>query len=940
MRNKIFFIMPIIILLTLSSCANANIKGNPIELNEDYTMQKNDILNDNRLQQIDNNQIIENRNEPGRDDPIEINECQVIDEEGEYFLNEDINTDEQVCIDIQINNVVLDCQNHIIEGNSGDEISIGIRASGDDLRDLTIKNCRINEFEKGIYFENVVNSKIMKNTITNTKDSYKLEHPDNKFNLNDTTYDMDRVLSEEQLPSLLKNSIFLDNVGENRNEIGYTQELLFTNRGGNNGEKTLWYIYDQDTEDGDRPMGDYLYLSKSRDVWVWTYKFDLNNAIPVANSADLEGTELNILGINFVISDVELTGGRVSELNLLAGDNEIVLQNDREARINNNNIIGSKVDFVGENGFDQFMISFKPRNKIFLKPGESYIDPLFGAFKLLFRKVNEDNPEEIIISAVDEKVDLTVTNKDGDTTTWAIAFVHNGKIIPGKELDEPFIALEGDWVTNTSMGESELSGMTGIRFLFSKDNISHIIKIKEINTLSNKTTFYDETTDTEYTDQEFTPETDTTFSFLPDEFRLNFSFRHGLNNNTQITFSDINDKGSTYFLKNGGNITFYSNWSGSSTPGGMMGNGDIPGQPGSAPYYLTFGEADSERETNIPLNVIGINLTYSSVNHEINLQSVYANNKFVHGYNALKQKDKSDTTLKAGKTVYGTYVEQVTPTGAGTTDSVTIKTPDTATYAEVLILEDFSPFTEREAKGIEILNSNNNLIADNIIKNNYEGVNLVSSNSNNLVSNAICYNKKDIKIEGNNELLYNQFDSIEGFELEGMPCDVEEQEIQLNEGWNLISSYLVSYFTDIDAIFGSLARDNKLLMVKNEHGRFYRPANNFNNIPEWNSQKAYQVEVSEPVNLIIKGQEHINPRIQLHQGWNYIAYPLTEEREMNDIINNVLANLIRENVLEIIKDTHGRFFKPSNNFNNLPRMSPGQGYMIKVTRDTVIDFGE
>src|SRR3989344_7101771 len=337
------------------------------------------------------------------------------------------------------------------------------------------------------------------------------------------------------------------------------------------------------------------------------------------------------------------------------------------------------------------MISFKPRNKIFLKPGESYIDPLFGAFKLLFRKVNEDNPEEIIISASGEKVDLTATNKDGDTTTWTIAFANTtgtGDIMPGAEKDEPFIALEGDFLTNTSMGESELSGMTGIRFLFSKNDRSHIIRIKSIDTLNNKTTFYDETTKTEFTDQAWTSNTSTSFSFLPTTFSLTFGraneYPIGVNSavlgNDAIRFDSITDKGASYVLRGGGNITFNSNWSGGTgITGGISGEGDVPGLPTGKSYWMTFAEIDAGKETSMLLSTVRINLTYSSANQEINFAAVTANNNFVHTTTSLKQKNRSDTTLKAAKTVYGTYVEQITPTGSGT-DSITIKTPDTASY--------------------------------------------------------------------------------------------------------------------------------------------------------------------------------------------------------------------------------------------------------------------
>src|SRR3989344_1047189 len=941
MKNKILVIL-LIILLILSGCASTYPKGNSLGLN------KVSNLNNEQAQAV-NSPIV---NEPRRDESIEIDSCQVIDEEGEYKLVNDIeSTRDEVCINIQADNINLDCQRHIIDGNleevPEDEERIGIYVLGtedDNLTNLTIKNCDINGWYKGIYFENVDNSKIINNIIVTTiEDSYKLEYPNNKFNLNDTAYDIDNKLTKTQLPTLLEKDTFLDDKGANRGNTEYIQELLFTNRGNSVSEKTIWYIYDQDSGDSDKPMGDYIYLSRYTNTNIWTYNFDLDSSVAVSNSADLENTRLNLLGRDFIINGVDITADKVSKLILVTGADEFILENGEEVKVNDAEISGSKVTFGSVHGFDQFNISFKPNQKVFLKPGDEYEDQVFGAFKIIFSGVIEARPEDILLSASGEKVDLTATNKDGEITTSTVAFANTtgvGDIMPGADRDEPFIALEGDFVTNTSMGESELSGMTGIRFLYSMNDRSHIVRIKNIDTLNNKTTFYDETTDTELADQEFTPEVASAFNFLPTTFQLNFSYREGSQSNAQITFIDINDKGSSYFLKNGGNITFWSNWSGSSTPGGIRGNGDIPSQSGNTPYYLTFGELDAERETNIPLNVININLTYSTTNQEINFQSVTSNANFAHRTTSLKQKDKSDTTLKAGKTVYGTYVEQLTPTGAGM-DNITIKTPDTATYAEVWIS---SINTEGERTGIKILNSNNNFIADNNVKDNDKGINLISSSSNNLVSNTFCYNKKDIKIEENsedNEFLYNQFDNMEGLELEGMPCEIEEHKIQLNLGWNLISSYLIPYYADIEAIFGVLARSGILLMVKDENGNFMAPANNFNNIDEWNSQEAYHIKVNKSTTLIIKGQERVNPRIELQEGWNNIAYPLNRTRNMRrDIIPNVLASLIEGGKLEMIKDVEGNFYLPRRNFNNIREMKPGQGYLIDENENTVIDFNE
>ena len=134
---------------------------------------------------------------------------------------------------------------------------------------------------------------------------------------------------------------------------------------------------------------------------------------------------------------------------------------------------------------------------------------------------------------------LNVKNYEGNLLTSNRIFYYEPRrraIKLGRDMDRPLIIEEGALVTNTSIGESELSEMR-INFLYDKDRISHILRIRNIDTLSNRTDFYDETTDTSYENQEFMPELNTEFTFLPSIFELKFSER-----DDTITFSDINDE--------------------------------------------------------------------------------------------------------------------------------------------------------------------------------------------------------------------------------------------------------------------------------------------------------------------------------------------------------------------------------------------------------------
>jgi len=233
--------------------------------------------------------------------------------------------------------------------------------------------------------------------------------------------------------------------------------------------------------------------------------------------------------------------------------------------------------------------------------------------------------------------------------------------------------------------------------------------------------------------------------------------------------------------------------------------------------------------------------------------------------------------------------------------------------------------------------SNTNTITDNDVENNRDGISLRGS-ENIIDSNIFCYNDgSDIEVTGdNNQFIYNQCDNIEGEKIECISCDVEleKYEIELNPSWNLISSYIILYFNDMESIFNRLVRQNILEIVKDGNGRFYIPENDFDNIGEWISTEGYWVKVNEPATLTIIGEEHTPLIIKLNEGWNTIAYPLRGSNNVRDLLNP----LVEDNLLEIIKDGFIRFYLPRYGFDNLENMNSGKGYIIKVSEDAVLNF--
>lgn len=157
------------------------------------------------------------------------------------------------------------------------------------------------------------------------------------------------------------------------------------------------------------------------------------------------------------------------------------------------------------------------------------------------------------------------------------------------------------------------------------------------------------------------------------------------------------------------------------------------------------------------------------------------------------------------------------------------------------------------------------------------------------------------------------------------PPPLFRQSINLRAGWNLISFRVAPADLNIATIVASLVENDILIFVKDGSGRFYSPDHGFNNIPFWEVNEAYFLNLSDTSNLTIEGEEiEFDREIHLHDGWQTIAY----FPEVSMRVEHALADL--EGSLIIAKDDDGRFFLPRFGFSNMNRWSPGEGYLIKI----------
>ncbi len=119
-----------------------------------------------------------------------VSSCETLDEEGVYVLTTDImDSSTSPCIDIQANNVIFDCENHLIDGDDSAEYGIYISRSSQQTTNVTIKNCRVSDWSSAnIYLYNA-NGNILENiTAYSGDDGIWLSSSNSNVLISITTY--------------------------------------------------------------------------------------------------------------------------------------------------------------------------------------------------------------------------------------------------------------------------------------------------------------------------------------------------------------------------------------------------------------------------------------------------------------------------------------------------------------------------------------------------------------------------------------------------------------------------------------------------------------------------------------------------------------------------------------------------------------------------------
>ncbi len=169
-------------------------------------------------------------------------------------------------------------------------------------------------------------------------------------------------------------------------------------------------------------------------------------------------------------------------------------------------------------------------------------------------------------------------------------------------------------------------------------------------------------------------------------------------------------------------------------------------------------------------------------------------------------------------------------------------------------------------------------------------------------------------------------DRIDFFETQPI---TQIQTIELSEGWNLISIYVVPENASIEEIVAAIKDDVEI--VKSADG-FYKPSEvpaTLQSLSEMRTGYGYLLKAKNAVTFTIEGTLAENVSIPLKQGWNMIGYPFPQSQSTTEVLSDVW------NSTDQIKDFDGFLNRFSGDLNE---MQAGKGYYIYVESDLELRF--
>ncbi len=311
------------------------------------------------------------------------------------------------------------------------------------------------------------------------------------------------VMNATELPFLLAKNIFSEFTGSNDNDVPYVEEI-YLGRGGRvallgegvspypSGKNASTYLYfENETSENTA----YRYILRFNTSIIY------NNFSQSTARTDLLGSKIRIQGKEYNISGLAAAGtaNAISSITLSDGSTSIALRDSSgKIQVNGTDIDTAYGYILGTPGrWSGINITYYPKNKTFLSPGEYLEDPVFRSFKITFSAFNRLNPETITFAKSNSTASFSFTNING--TSVLIPYYSNGtRAFRGYNATRPLLAI------NESYSVAAKGDQRGMLFFFvPADGAARLIELSSMD-LENKTlSFRDITYGANYTNKSY-----------------------------------------------------------------------------------------------------------------------------------------------------------------------------------------------------------------------------------------------------------------------------------------------------------------------------------------------------------------------------------------------------------------------------------------------------
>ncbi len=156
-------------------------------------------------------------------------------------------------------------------------------------------------------------------------------------------------------------------------------------------------------------------------------------------------------------------------------------------------------------------------------------------------------------------------------------------------------------------------------------------------------------------------------------------------------------------------------------------------------------------------------------------------------------------------------------------------------------------------------------------------------------------------------------------------------EIQLNQGWNLVSLPEQQRIVNIDTVIGAI--EDKVISVwlyKDGSWQIYSPSSlGLSDLEELDAGVGFWINISEPCTLAGSG---LTPSSTTHltEGWNMVGYNSDTIQPVGDALESIRGKY--ESVWSY-QEGLWTSYQASNGSGGLTTLEPGKGYWIKVLED-------